>query len=137
MIDEKVINRIIDKYFKQDNILSLHQIESYNDYVENILPKILEQFFPFKINFNDNKIKTIELKIENMNIETPHYTENNGCTKIMTPNVARLRNFTYSLTVFIDISVSIKINSDGEDINLPIKLIKDIKRRMTIISVRL
>ena len=53
-----------------------------------------------------------------MNIETPHYTENNGCTKIMTPNIARLRNFTYALSVFIDISVNVKIDSEGEDIKV-------------------
>ena len=126
MIEEKIINETIDKYLTQNNILALHQIESYNDYIENIIPKILEQFFPFEINFNDNKIKNIELKIEKMKIEKPYYTENNGCTKIMTPNIARLRNFTYSLTVYLDISVHIKIELDGEDINLPVKIIKDI-----------
>lgn len=126
MIEDKVINALIDKYLTQDNILSLHQIESYNDYIDNILPRIIEQFFPLKISFNENKIKTIELRITNINIEKPNYTENNGCTKIMTPNIARIRNFTYSLTVFLDISVSIKIDLDGQDVNLPTKVIKDV-----------
>ena len=127
MSSEKVIQEIIDKYFKQDNILAIHQIDSYNDYIDNILPTIVSQFFPLKLTFSDNKIKRICLSIISMNIETPKFTENNGCTKIMTPYIARLRNFTYSLTVFIDISVSITLLDDNnKEINLPIKILKDI-----------
>ena len=79
MISEEVINNIIDKYFDQENILTSHQIDSYNDYIENILPKILSQFFPINLTFNSNKIKEISLDIVDVNIETPRYTENNGC----------------------------------------------------------
>lgn len=126
MINENTINNIIDKYFKQDNILAANQIESYNDYIDNILPMILSQFFPLELSFKDNKIENINISIIKLDIEIPRYTENNGCTKILTPNIARLRNFTYSLTVVIDLSVDIKMKIDNEIINLPTKIIKDI-----------
>ena len=126
MINEKIINALIDKYFNQDNILAIHQIDSYNDYIENILPMILSQFFPLDISFTDNRIENIKIEIVKLDIEKPRYTENNGCTKIMTPSIARLRNFTYSLTVFIDLSIKIRINDNNEIINLPPRLIKDI-----------
>ena len=70
----------------RNNILVDHQINSYNDYMDNILPNILSQYFPLTINFNDkvSTIKSITLKIKNMNIESPYFTENNGSTKIIT-----------------------------------------------------
>ena len=126
MINEKIINALIDKYFNQDNILAINQIDSYNDYIENILPMILSQCFPLDISFTDNRIENIKIEIVKLDIEKPRYTENNGCTKIMTPSIARLRNFTYSLTVFIDLSIKIRINDNNEIINLPPRLIKDI-----------
>ena len=36
---------IIQKYFEQKNILVNHQIESYNYYVDEIIPKIINQYF--------------------------------------------------------------------------------------------
>ena len=35
MIDDNCIQTIIDKNFQQTNILVNHQIESYNDYIDN------------------------------------------------------------------------------------------------------
>jgi len=126
MFGEKLITNIIDTYFNQDNILAIHQIESYDDYIDNILPTIISQFFPIKLTFNENKIKSINLDIVNMTIETPKYTENNGCTKVMTPSIARLRNFTYSINVMVDISVNISLRESDGEINLPTKSLKDV-----------
>ena len=127
MKDSELIENIIEKYFK-DNILTSHQIESYDYFIDNILPMLIKQYFPLEFDFNDkdiSKIKHINLNVENINIETPHYTENNGCTKIMTPNIARLRNFTYSLTVLVDLIVEITIK-DNITINLPVKKIENV-----------
>ena len=125
MLDDKCIQQLIHKYFQRENILVNHQIESYNDYMDNILPNILSQYFPLVINFNDkvSTIKSISLKIKNMNIESPYFTENNGCTKIMTPNIARLRNYTYSATVTVDISVDINVYEDDIIVQKPEKII--------------
>ena len=45
MIDDQYIKLIIDKYFQRENILVSHQIDSYNDLIDNIIPKILSQTF--------------------------------------------------------------------------------------------
>ena len=45
MKDSELIENIIQKYFKEDNVLTNHQIESYNDFIDNILPKIISQYF--------------------------------------------------------------------------------------------
>ena len=54
---------IIKKYFSQDNILVNHQIESYNYYVDEIIPKIINQYFPVLINFNDSSYTILNIKL--------------------------------------------------------------------------
>ena len=88
MIDDKFIQTLLNQYFNQKNILINHQILSYNEYIDIILPSILSQFFPVTINVNKiHKIQKITLSIENMKIDDPYFTENNGCRKIMTPKI--------------------------------------------------
>ena len=36
MLDDKCVQQLIHKYFQRNNILVNHQIESYNDYIDNI-----------------------------------------------------------------------------------------------------
>ena len=45
---------LIQKYFDQENILINHQINSYNYYVDEIIPKIINQYFPVLIHFNEH-----------------------------------------------------------------------------------
>ena len=125
MIDDNCIQTLISKYFQQPNILTNHLIESYDDYIDNIFPNIINQFFPLTIPFTNN-IKEIIIDIQNIKIEPPNYTENNGCSKIMTPNIARLRNYTYSLNILVSVIIEIKIIQDEQIINLPVKTIENV-----------
>jgi len=104
MIDKNIVNHIIQQYFNQENILVKHQIESFNNLIDEILPKIISNVFPINVSVNNN---TIELGVENIKFERPIYTEKNGCTKIMTPSVARYKNYTYSLVVVVDINLKL------------------------------
>ena len=122
-------DEIINTYFQQNNILVNHQTNSYNDFIDNIIPKIINQSFPVNVEFNNDvsKIQSIKMNVHNIRIEEPLCIENNGCSKIMTPNIARLRNYTYALTIKIDISVIVTIYEDNDQkIELPEKYIKDI-----------
>ena len=126
MIDDKCVQNIIDKYFEQENILTAHQISSYDNFIDVIFPQIISQFFPINLEFNEeSKIRKLSLDVKDLSINPPYYTENNGCSKIMTPNIARLRNFTYSLVITATITVSITIY-DGHEIKLPNKEIKNV-----------
>ena len=128
MIDDDCIKTLIHKYFQQKNILENHQIESYDDFIDNIFPSILSQFFPIVIVFNDKEknIQRIELEISKMSIEKPYYTENNGCSKNMTPMIARLRNHTYSLTILVTLKVNIYNYQDDNEILAEEKIINDV-----------
>ena len=47
---------IIDAYFKRSGILVQHQIISYNNLIDNIIPNIFSQYFPIVLEYNDNII---------------------------------------------------------------------------------
>ena len=46
-------DEIIKAYFKQNNIIIKHQIDSFNYFIEDIIPNILSQFFPIQMNYKD------------------------------------------------------------------------------------
>ena len=49
MIDDKTIDLLIALYFKQNNALSKHQIESYDNFMDVIMPNILDQYLDYDI----------------------------------------------------------------------------------------
>ncbi len=104
MIEKNIVNHIIQQYFNQENIFVKHQIESYDNLIDEILPKIISNIFPIVTNVNNI---TIEICLENIRFERPLYTEKNGCTKVMTPSIARYKNYTYSLVVVVDIMLKL------------------------------
>ena len=111
---------LIKKYFEQKNILINHQINSYNYYVDDIIPKIIKQYFPVLINFPDNEscIEEITLFVKKMRVGEPLLVENNGCSKLMTPNIARERNSTYLSPIIVDFVSKIKIKENDTIIEL-------------------
>ena len=105
---------IIDSYFKDKHLERLvrHQLESYNNFVGNQIFKTIEMFNPVSIkseNDYDPVSEKYSLEIvitfENFHIYRPQIHENNGATKLMFPQEARLRNFTYASSMTIDINV--------------------------------
>jgi DNA-directed RNA polymerase II subunit RPB2 len=115
MISQKDIDCIIAKYFAKQNVLTDHQISSYNHLIDDILPNILNQIFPIRVNDFNDTIQSIQLNLMNISTQTPYYVENNGSSKIMTPQIARLRNDTYSLSILLDLDVVISIK-EGDNI---------------------
>ena len=120
---------LIQQYFKQKNILVSHQIKSYNHFVDEIIPKIISQYFPLTINFSENEstdIEEIHLSIKNLKMGEPLLVENNGCSKLMTPNIARERNSTYLSPIIVDFQSNVKIKQNDIFINLESNTISNI-----------
>ena len=113
MLSEKAIQDIIHKYFDKENPLTDHQISSYDDLIDTIVPNLLNNLFPLFIPIHNDIIDSIQLSIKQTHIENPVYTENNGCSYPMTPYIAKLKNYTYSLSILIDYHVKIKYIQDG------------------------
>jgi DNA-directed RNA polymerase beta subunit len=105
---------IIESYFKGQHLERLvkHQLESYNNFVNFQITKTIEMFNPVHIaseqDFDPNiKKHSLELFVtfENFNIYRPQIYENNGAIKLMFPQEARLRNFTYASAMTVDINI--------------------------------
>jgi DNA-directed RNA polymerase beta subunit len=105
---------IIESYFKgqQLEMFVRHQLESYNNFVSYQIIKTIEMFNPVHIASEqdfDQASKKYALEIfitfENFHIYRPQIHENNGAIKLMFPQEARLRNFTYSAATTIDINI--------------------------------
>jgi DNA-directed RNA polymerase II subunit RPB2 len=105
---------IIESYFKGHHLdrLVRHQLESYNNFVGYQIIKTIEMFNPVHIASEQDydpasKKHSLEILItfENFHIYRPQIHENNGAIKLMFPQEARLRNFTYASAMTIDINI--------------------------------
>jgi DNA-directed RNA polymerase II subunit RPB2 len=115
---------IIGAYFRNQHLKRLvrHQIESYNDFVNNQIQRTIDMFNPVLIASEQDmcrrtKKNKLELHVtfDKFNLYRPQIHENNGATKIMFPHDARSRNFTYASTMTIDINIRYVVRS-GENL---------------------
>ena len=105
---------IINSSFQGHHLERLvrHQVESYNLFINHQLEQTIDMFNPVHIvseqDYDTQSGKTsleIDINFENFNIYRPQIQENNGATKLMFPQEARLRNFTYASTMTVDIHI--------------------------------
>jgi DNA-directed RNA polymerase II subunit RPB2 len=115
---------IIESYFKGQQLERFvrHQLESYNNFVGYQITKTIEMFNPVHIASEQDydplsKKYALEIYItfENFNIYRPQIHENNGAIKLMFPQEARLRNFTYASSTTIDINIKYIVRN-GENL---------------------
>jgi len=127
---------IIESYFKNCHLEQLvrHQLESYNDFVNFQIIKTIEMFNPVIIkseNDYDEKLDKYKLEIyitfENFNTYRPQIHENNGATKLMFPQEARLRNFTYASNMTVDLNIKYMIRT-GENLDNCQTILKNIPK---------
>lgn len=105
---------IIESYFKGQHLEKLvrHQIESYNHFINHQIFRTIQMFNPVVIHSENDYIEEkdkylleIYVSFENFKLHPPQIYENNGATKIMLPQDARLRNFTYASTMTVDLNI--------------------------------
>lgn len=116
--------KIIESYFKNQHLECLvrHQIESYNNFIGYQILKTIEMFNTINIKCEDDYNSDLDkhsleifINFENFRIYRPQIHENNGAIKLMFPQEARLRNFTYAGTMTIDMNIKIVVR-DGENL---------------------
>ena len=104
-----VINTILTQHENKE--LVNHQYTSYKQFIEKDIGDIIRQFNTRKLYFNydsnANKHK-IELHIDflNYNLGKPTIHENDGSFKVMRPDIAKLRNLTYSAPLTLNIKLT-------------------------------
>jgi len=105
---------IIESYFTGQHLERLvrHQIESYNHFVNYQIQRTIQMFNPAIIHsdndYNAEKDKyflEVHVNFSNFKLYPPQIHENNGATKLMLPQEAKIRNFTYASTMNIDIHI--------------------------------
>ena len=104
--------RVINALLKGKTRLLDHLISGYNELIDTLLPKIVNQFNPVVIynDFNEaqNEYDTqLMMYFSNVLYNTPIVHENNGCTKPMIPSVARMRNMTYSSNISLTLTIEL------------------------------
>ena len=117
---------IIESYFKGQHLARCvrHQLESYNYFVNHQIQKTIDMFNPVTIHSEQDYIKELDkysleliLSFDNFHLYRPQIHENNGATKLMYPQEARLRNFTYASAMTIDLNIKI-IFRHGDNLSL-------------------
>jgi DNA-directed RNA polymerase II subunit RPB2 len=105
---------VINSYFRGKHLRQLvkHQVESYNDFVNYQIKKTISMFNPVQIRSDQDYVKEVDkyrlemfVTFEEFNIYRPQIHENNGATKLMFPQEARLRNFTYAANMSINMNI--------------------------------
>ena len=105
---------IIESYFEGQHLdrLVRHQIESYNHFINYQIQKTIDMFNPVTIHSehdyipeHDKHLLDVIVRFENFKLYPPQIHENNGATKMMLPQEARTRNFTYASTMTIDLRI--------------------------------
>ena len=126
---------IINLYFKEDYLKQLvrHQIESYNYFVNYQIQETINMFNPMVIEFKEKDRPTSKINVyitfTNFKLYQPQIFENNGSSKIMFPNEARLRNFTYASNMTLDLNIQYEIIDEIKKTN------KTIMNTLTGISI--
>ena len=125
--------KVIESYLKEDNYKNLirHHIDSFNEFTDIKIEQIVKQSNPLVIfNNYDEKSNSYKYEIDvnfgNIYFNKPIIYENNGSTKLMYPNDARLRNLTYSSQLLIDLRIDIYSNDSNERILLNSKELKKV-----------
>ena len=103
----KIIESILEKIDKtQHNIelsMKLTKKNKNKDVLSNKINHFIKEYIIIKsIPVNKHRYK-LEININHFKISSPTIYENNGRYKKMYPNEARLRNFTYSSDMYVDV----------------------------------
>ena len=129
---------VIGSYFRNKHLEQLvrHQLESYNEFVNTQLPKTIDMFNPMRVVSEQDYIEEFDkyrleiiINFKNMSMYRPEIHENNGATKLMFPNDARLRNFTYACNLNVDLEIEycIRTGDNLENVEIIKKVLPKIQ----------
>lgn len=100
--------------------LVAHQIDSFDDFVQNRIGDVIDGFNPIKMNSSwtdsgANFTLQASIVVSDACVSPPSASEHDGTITAMTPDVARERHFTYASDLVADVSVEVITTRDGEE----------------------
>ena len=105
---------LIESYFQGQHLERLvrHQIESYNHFINYQIQRTINMFNPVVIRSENDYVEErgqyfleANVSFENFKLYPPQIHENNGATKMMLPQEAKIRNFTYASGMTVDVKI--------------------------------
>lgn len=115
---------VIKSYFEGKHLDQMvrHQIESFDDFATFQIPKTISMFNPVKIQSDraydgkdDGPQLEVNVTFDNFSVQRPQIHENTGAIKLMFPQEARLRNFTYAANMTVDMTIKYVIKSNDSE----------------------
>jgi DNA-directed RNA polymerase II subunit RPB2 len=106
---------IIKSYFKANGFVK-HQLDSFNEFVEVGIQKILNEVGPIEIKTTKESRggeATYIFEFGQISIKKPVIREHDGTTNVLYPQEARNRNLTYHSSLYCDVKV--KTIKNGEE----------------------
>ena len=102
----KYSKTLIQKYFDEQSFIG-SDIESYNDFIENQLNRIIEENKEIAPTIIPHNIDDFKIKLDKIWAVKPEITEADGSKRNIFPAEARLRKLTYSAPTYIEVSAHI------------------------------
>ena len=90
---------IVESYFTKEKLVQ-HQIESYNNFLEYGLQRVIAEQSQIKTDIADTYVK-----LERIIMESPIVREADGSIELLYPSEARVRNLTYSIPLKLEMSI--------------------------------
>ena len=130
---------LIESYFQGKHLERLvrHQIESYNHFINYQIQRTIQMFNPVVIRSENDYVEErgqyfleANVSFENFKLYPPQIHENNGATKMMLPQEAKLRNFTYASNMTVDVHIKYIVRNT-ENMDTP-KIIEKVLPKINI-----
>ena len=119
-------NRLLIRKFFADESFIKSDIESFNNFVDVELTKIIEENRDIEPTIIPPNVDEFRIKFDKVRITKPEIIEADGSKRMIYPQEARLRKLTYSASVFITVSAHIngaqRESFETQIGNLPIML---------------
>ncbi len=97
--------QLVEAYVRDWGLVR-HHIESFNDFVERQLQKMVNE-----VGIVETEIKGLYVKLESIEVERPRVKEADGSENLIYPMEARLRNLTYAAPIYL----TMRLYVDGNE----------------------
>ncbi|MBS3112335.1 DNA-directed RNA polymerase subunit B'' [Candidatus Woesearchaeota archaeon] len=99
----KGYKEILQVYFRENGFASAN-IKSFDNFVEKELPKIVDEIGDIVPTIIPKEVESYVIRLKKIWVEKPIIIEADGSRRILYPSEARLRNLTYSASMFVEVA---------------------------------
>ncbi len=94
---------LIKKYFEENSFVE-SDIESFNNFIENDMQKIVDEMGEIVPTITPQEIQDFKIKFNKVWIKKPQIVEADGSRRDVFPYEARLRSLTYAAPIYLEVS---------------------------------